>query len=140
MILAARQLGWAHSRPLDASGKPGKTILEIAHENGGDVPLPALQCPNLYAWLMQAGIARPVSAGMGVILQSISAQELAAWSQASGCGLLPWEFNAMRAASVAYCAEYGSPGDFPPFGDPEELYDDDVLAQRLEAGLDKLCG
>ena len=100
--------------------------------------MPELQCPYLYGWLMQAGIAKPVSAGMGIGMQAISAVELLAWSQASAAHLLPWEFNALRAASVAYCAEYAQPGHFPPFGDPEELYDDDVLAQRLTEGFRRL--
>jgi hypothetical protein len=101
--------------------------------------MPALQCQHLYDWLVQAGIARPVSAGMGVGVEGITSQELSAWSQGSGTALLCWEFNALRAASRAYCAEYTQPGDFPPFGDPDELYDDDTVAQSLTASLDRLC-
>lgn len=95
-----------------------------------------MRCPYLWGWLMDAGPSQ--SGGMGPV--PLSSSELAAWSQAAGVDLQPWEFGALRAASRAYVAEQASPGDWPPYGDPDALYDDDVVAQRLEAGLSRLAG
>jgi len=84
---------------------------------------------------MQAGPAQ--AGGMGPV--PLSAAELAAWASGSGLALQPWEFRALQRASRAYCAEMARPGDWPPCGDPDALYDDDVVADRLAAGLDALC-
>jgi len=97
--------------------------------------MPPQQCQHLYVWLMQAGPAQ--AAGMG--LAPISSAELSAWSDRTCTDLLPWEFNAMRRASGEYCAELNSPGDFPPWGDPDDLYDDDVVADKLTESLKRLC-
>lgn len=97
--------------------------------------MPPLHAPYLYDWLMTAG---PVQAG-GMGPSSLSATELTAWAAASGQRLQPWEFQALQRASRAYCSEQLSPGDWPPYGDPDDLYDDDTVADRLAAGLDKLC-
>ena len=134
-MLAARQLGWAHSVPEGPDGKRGdKSQLEIARDNGGDVPMPDQRCPYLFDWLCLAGPAQ--SGGMGPI--ALTAAGLQAWAQGAAIDLQPWEFQVLQRASRAYCAAYSSPDDFPPFGDPDALYDDDVVAQKLSAGLRKL--
>lgn len=134
-MLAARQLGWAHSVPDGPDGKRGdRCQLEIARDNGGDVPMPPQRCPYLFDWLCLAGPAQ--SGGMGPI--ALTAAELQAWAAGSAITLQPWEFAVLQRASRAYCAAYSSPDDFPPFGDSDELYDDDVVAEKLSAGLSKL--
>ena len=134
-MLAARQLGWAHSVPEAPDGKRGdKSQLELARDDGGDVPMPDQRCPYLFDWLCLAGPAQ--SGGMGPI--ALTAAELQAWAQGAAIDLQPWEFQVLQRASRAYCAAYSSPDDFPPFGDPDALYDDDVVAQKLSAGLRKL--
>lgn len=134
-MLAARQLGWAHSVPKGADGKRGEqSQIEIARDNGGDVHMPDQRCPYLFDWLCLAGPAQ--SGGMGPI--ALTAAELQAWAQGAAIYLQPWEFQVLQRASRAYCAAYSSPDDFPPFGDSDELYDDDVVAEKLSAGLSKL--
>ena len=134
-MLAARQLGWAHSVPKGADGKRGEqSQIEIARDNGGDVPMPDQRCPYLFDWLCLAG---PSQAGaMGPV--GLSAAELQAWAAGNAIALQPWEFAVLQRASRAYCSEYSRPSDLPPFGDPDALYDDDVVAQKLSAGLRKL--
>ena len=135
MILAARQLGWAHSVPDNQDGKRGeKTRLEIVESNGGCITMPPQRCPYLLDWLCQAG---PAQSG-AMALTGLSAAELQAWSTATATALLPWEFRALQRASRAYCSEQSSPGDFPPFGTTDTLADDDVVAENLARGLDKL--
>lgn len=135
MILAARQLGWAHSTPPGADGKPGERCqLEIVKDNGGSITMPPQRCPYLYDWLCQAG---PAQAG-AMASVGLSAAELQAWSAMAAVDLQPWEFAALQRASRAYCAERSDPGDYPPYGDAEDLYDDDIVALKLEQGLRKL--
>jgi len=129
-------LGWAHSYVKGADGKPGeRTQLEAAHANGGNVPMPPLRCPYLYEWLTQAGPAQ--AGGMG--LAPLGAAELSAWSARTCTDLAAWEFSALQRASRAYCAETSAPGDWPPWGDPDALYDDDVVADKLAESLRRLC-
>ncbi len=73
---------------------------------------------------------------MGAI--PLTATELAAWATGSGVELQPWEFGALQRASRAYCSQRYQPDPYPPWGDPDDLYDDDVIAERLQRGLDKL--
>ena len=135
MILAARQLGWAHSTPSGQEGKRGdRTRSEIVRDNGGDVEMPGQSCPHMYEWFIQAGPSLP--GAMGAV--PLDARELAAWSQLSGVDLLPWEFAALRDASRAYCSELNKAADWPPYGDSEALYDDDVVAEKLARGLERL--
>lgn len=88
----------------------------------------------LWDWLCSAGPAMSGAAGA----VPLSATELQAWASGHGIGLDTWEFAALMRASRAYCAELQTPGDYPPFGNPDDLYDDDVIEQRLRAGLDGL--
>lgn len=108
----------------------------MARDNGGAIELPPQRCPYLLDWFMQSGPAQ--SGGMGAA--PLSAAELAAWAGGHGVVLQPWEFRVLQRASRAYCGELADPGDWPPYGDPDGLYDDDVVADRLAAGLDGLCG
>lgn len=96
--------------------------------------MPPQSCPYLFDWLCQAGPAQPGA----MALSPLSATELQAWALGGGITLEPWEFHALQHASRAYCAEQSNPSDFPPYGDPEELYDDDVVAEQLAKGLERL--
>lgn len=52
------------------------------------------------------------SAGMG--LAPLSATEIYSWSRLTRTEVEPWEFQAMRAASSAYCAESASDNQIEP--------------------------
>lgn len=108
--------------------------MEIAKDNGGAVPMPPQRVPYLFEWLCMAGPAQ--SGAMGPI--GLTAMELQAWADGAGFALQPWEFLSLQRASRAYCNEYASAGDFPPFGDAEALYDDDVVAEKLMKSLGEL--
>lgn len=128
MILAARQLGWAHSVPDGPDGKRGeKSQIEIARANGGDVTLPPQRCPYLFEWLCQAGPAQ--SGAMGPV--GLSASELQAWASCSAIELQPWEFAALQRASRAYCAAYASADDCPPWGGTDGLSDPAEIEKRM---------
>uniref|UniRef100_A0A193SBN9 Uncharacterized protein n=1 Tax=biofilter metagenome TaxID=1070537 RepID=A0A193SBN9_9ZZZZ len=95
-------------------------------------PLP--QAGYLFEWLCQAG---PASAtGMGAI--PLPPSELNAWALGAQIQLQSWEFSALLDASRAYCRELHAAADWPPYGDPDLLYDDDIVAERLAQSLDKL--
>lgn len=97
--------------------------------------MPDIAAEHMFGWLVSAGPA--MSGAMGPV--PLSASELAAWASGHAITLAPWEFAALQAASRAYCRECMSPSPWPPFGDPDALYDDDVVAENLSRNLDKLC-
>ena len=95
MILAARQLGWAHSIPDGPDGKRGeKSQIEIARANGGDVTLPPQRCPYLFEWLCQAG-----PAGADVAAEESSLEDAAI--EATAMGTPPPASNAEGAPAAA---------------------------------------
>lgn len=69
---------------------------------------------------------------------ALSAVELTAWASGAGVDLHPWEFKVLLKASRAYCGALNSSDPWPPYGDPDALYDDDVVAEKLEASLSRL--
>jgi hypothetical protein len=64
--------------------------------------MPETLLPELFVIFMQAG---PMMAGaMGDV--PLTAQELTAWAQGTGCILTPWEFETILTLSRDYYAAY----------------------------------
>jgi len=130
-------LGWSQSKPTDSEGKQGKkTQAEMAEENGGVIEYPPVRCDYLWGWFLSVGLCE--SGAMGAI--PLTANELRAWSAGAVIELDHWEFTVLLRASRAYCGQLNKPDDTPPYGDPDALYDDDVIAERLERSLSLLAG
>lgn len=116
----------------DADGKPtGITRGEQVEADGGELEMPELSAPYLLDYLQDLGIY--AHGAMGPI--PLPATEIAAWAQGSGIALLPWEFEALRLASRAFVGEYGAENDEPPYGDPDDLTDPDVIDDKLRTML-----
>ena len=75
--------------------------------------------------------------GMGPV--PLSSAEVMAWQHGMGLSLAPWEFRVLRAASRAFVAEVNAEADYPPYGDPDELSDPDVIDEKLSRMLDRLA-
>ena len=114
----------------DSEGKPSdKTHAEQVQENGGCIELPEQTAPYLLDYLQRIGVYG--YGAMGPV--PLSSLEIRAWSEGSGIALLPWEFEALRAASRAYLACLNGTDDTLPYGNPDDLADPDVVDARLEA-------
>ena len=77
--------------------------------------------------------------GMGLV--QLSAQEIQSWSAGSGIELNPWEFLAIRKMSLAYVkqlSESERPDCPPPFGDPVNQIDRDVVQRKIQSALKSL--
>jgi hypothetical protein len=68
----------------------------------------------------------------------LQSTELSAWAALAGIALDPWEAGVLQRASRAYIDELHRSAAWPPYGSADDLYDDDVLADKLTAGFDKL--
>ncbi|MBV7427275.1 MULTISPECIES: hypothetical protein [unclassified Acidovorax] len=120
----------------DAEGKPSdKTRAEQVEENGGFIALPEQTAPYLLDYLQRLGVYAHGAAGP----VPLSSLEIRAWSEGSGIALKPWEFEALRAASRSYLVCLHGTDDTPPYGDPDDLADPDVVDARLEALFDRLA-
>ena len=64
-----------------------------------------------------------MSAGMG--LAPLSATEILSWSRLTRTPLEPWEFDALRAASSAYCVQSQGDTTLEPAATDENLHADD---------------
>lgn len=74
--------------------------------------------------------------GMGLV--QLSAQEIQAWSDCSGIELNPWEFLAIRKMSFSYIKQLNEserPDCPPPFGDPVNQIDRDVVQQKITSAF-----
>jgi len=77
-----------------------------------------------------------MAAGMGVA--PISASELLSWCRGMDHPLDPWEFEAVRSASRAYCSQLASDDPREPNFHPEETTEKPVSAIRaMAAALNK---
>lgn len=114
----------------DAEGKPSdKTRAEQVEENGGFIELPEQTAPYLLDYLQRIGVYG--YGAMGPV--PLSSVEIRAWCEGSGIELLSWEFEALRAASRAYVACLNGTDDTLPYGNPDDLADQNVVDARLEA-------
>lgn len=103
-------------------------------EDGGCIELPEQTAPYLLDYLQRIGVYG--HGAMGPV--PLSALEIRAWCDGSGIELLPWEFEALRAASRAYVACLTGTDDTLPYGDPDDLADPNVVDAKLEAIFDRL--
>lgn len=79
------------------------------------------------------------SNGMGAT--PLSAMEIAAWQQCSGIALQSWEFHILREMSRAYLAqlhESESPDCPPPYGDPVNNFDRQVVSKKVSNAFQAL--
>lgn len=120
----------------DAEGQPSdKTRAEQIEEDGGVIELPEQTAPYLLDYLQRIGVYG--FGAMGPV--PLSSQEIRAWCEGSGINLKPWEFEAIRNASRAYLASLNGKEADPPYGDPEDLCDPDVVDARIERLFDRLA-
>lgn len=75
------------------------------------VPLPPVSARYLLGWLSDLGWAQ--SNGMGAV--PLSAIEMRSWGELMQIDLETWEFEILRAASRAYCAQSASKDPHPPW-------------------------
>lgn len=71
----------------------------------------------------------------GMAPARLSSTEVATWAAGCGVALAPWEFRALRDMSSAYLAELTNgekPETPPPYGDPVQEFDREVLGRRLQ--------
>jgi hypothetical protein len=78
--------------------------------------LPAVEAQHLLEVLHSVGFSQP--AGMG--MAAVSFSEVMAWCQAMQHPLEPWEFEAVRAASRAFCSQLSSDDPREPNFNTEE--------------------
>lgn len=107
-----------HQAPEKPGGKgelEQQTRWERLTADSQPVPLPPLSARYLLDWLSDLGF---VSAG-GMGPAPLSALEMQAWCQMTNTALQPWEFDALRAASRAYCAQSVAKDPFAPWADRE---------------------
>lgn len=100
-------------------------------EAGKPVLLPDNPAPFLTDWLIEAGPMVP--AGMG--LSALSWRDIAAWAEATGRCLEPWQALMVRRLSSEYVSAFhraGEAGCPSPLGQSEE---DDGQAPDLENRL-----
>lgn len=129
-------MAWLGALVKGADGKPLQTTrAEQIEQDGGTITLPPLSMPYLLVFLQQVGMA--MSGAMGAV--ALSSAELLAWSQGAGRKLTPWEFSTLLSASRAYCRQLSEDTDMPPYGDPRELSDPDVIGKRLSRALGNLA-
>lgn len=68
----------------------------------------------------------------------LSAQEIQSWSAGSGIELNPWEFLVIRKMSIAYVKQLNEserPDCPPPFGDPVNQIDRDVVQNKITSAF-----
>lgn len=75
--------------------------------------------------------------GMG--LAPLSSREVMAWAAGMGIELAGWEFKAIRAASSAYVSEFNAELEDPPYGDPDDFADEDVIEEKLSRMFDRMA-
>lgn len=79
------------------------------------------------------------STGMGAA--PLSSREIVAWQEGSGIILQPWEFHILRDMSRAYLAqlhESEKPDCPPPYGDPVNNFDRDVVSKKVSNAFQAL--
>lgn len=91
--------------------------------------LPGVEAEHLLQVLRSVRFSH--AAGMGVA--PVSALELMAWCQGMQHPLDPWEFEAVRLASAAYCAQLSSDDDREPNFVPDETKPLSPIRQLAEA-------
>lgn len=77
--------------------------------------------------------------GMGHV--RLSATELIAWQEGTSIKLLPWEFSVIREMSSHYIASLQlgeKPECPPPYGDPINKFDRDVVGKKVTSAFKAL--
>ena len=72
------------------------------------------------------------SGGMGAT--QLSASEISAWTYLSGVELEAWEFACIRKMSAAYLQQINegeNPESSPPYGDPVNEFDRNVVEKKV---------
>lgn len=96
--------------------------------------LPNIEASHIVAWLGELGWCG--AAGMGIA--PLSAVEVLAWAALTDTQMQPWEYRALRSASVAYVAQTNTDTPAPPY-ELQELHKPPVagafsaLAKRINA-------
>lgn len=72
----------------------------------------------------------------------LTSQEVAAWQQGTRRQLVAWEFTAIRDMSSAYLASYRegeAPECPPPYGEPAQEFDRDVVGNKVKGAFAALA-
>lgn len=133
-----------HSTPKQAVAlktkelEKARTRSESITANGGVPLLPDIgDAAYLTGYWFDLGMTG--QGGLGLV--QISAQEILAWSEGSGIKLNPWEFLAIRTMSLSYLRqlqESEKPDCPPPFGDPVNQFDRDVVQNKIQSAFKSL--
>lgn len=136
----ARQLAWFHSAPIDKKRKvvsgetePDTPLTrgEKIVRNGGTPLMPDVgAAAYLVDYWHDVGL---VSVG-GMGPAPLTSVELMAWQEGRGFHLQPWEFHILREMSRAYLAQAHAsekPECPPPFGDPVNEFDREVVSKKV---------
>jgi hypothetical protein len=130
-------LGWFHATPKssdDLKQKEGQKKLTRAEKitaRGGTPLFPKIG-EESYLLQIWFDLGMVGSGAMGAI--QLSAQEITAWSNLSGVELEPWEFACIRKMSAAYLRhlnEGENPESLPPYGDPINEFDRNVVEKKV---------
>lgn len=109
--------------------------MEQIELDGGELEMPELTAPYLWPYLQDLGMCERGDMGP----RPLSSTEVQAWAAGTGRVLAPWEFTALRAASRAFVAQAASDDTQLPYGDPNNLRDDQVVEARMAQVLDQLA-
>lgn len=141
LILYAKQFAWFSAKPKkpDVPGAVAKrdgsaqelTRAQDMIARGGTPLMPPLEdAAYILSYWQELGMVE--SNGMGAT--PLSAREIAAWQEGSGIMLQAWEFHILREMSRAYLAqlhESEKPDCPPPYGDPVNNFDREVVSKKV---------
>ena len=120
----AQQLAWLSHR-LDKEGKDSPSRAQARTQRELDLGLPEVEAMHLIQALDHLGWCE--SAGMGVA--PIRWAEIQAWQALMQACLEPWEAQAIRLASQAYCSVATDPDAPEPFAEPIKVSPFKALAK-----------
>jgi hypothetical protein len=143
LILYARQLAWFDATPVKAGADKPKAVAgatpvekhltraQAIRANGGTPLMPHVdEAMYLVQYWQDMGVATEG----GFAPTALTAQEVESWQRCTGIDLQPWEFSAVRAMSRAYLRqahESEQPECPPPYGDPVNQFDRNVVAKKV---------
>ena len=127
-----RQLAWLGQR-IDPKDDKSRTRFEVRKSEDFSLNLPDVEAQHLLRYLEDIGWAQPSGMGIG----GISSTEIMAWSRGMGISLDPWEFEAIRRASRAYCQQFSSNDSREPTFDPLTNSPKTSAVQALASALNR---
>lgn len=127
-----RQLAWL-GQHIDPKDNKTRTRLEVRNAAGEPLGLPAVEASHLLRYLNDMGWVQPSGVGM----TAISSTEIMAWSNGMRVHLDPWEFEAIRRASRAYCEQFCNNDGREPTFDPSTNQPATSAIRALASALNK---